>query len=138
MHSNLCSSFPPFVCYIAMMARLQFVFNLLIATLLLLESVGNAAPCRDCYTQSRAAHYPSSDDKGTESELSVQQRYYCKHACRESLKFHMPRKTMHDNDFINILLPLQKMQLDDVAMVHWGPRLTMEMYLQHQISIEMD
>lgn len=50
-----------------MMAFLQFVFNFLVATLLLLECVGNAAPCGDCFTQSRAAFYPNSDDKGTET-----------------------------------------------------------------------
>lgn len=53
---------------------------------------------------------------------------------------------MYDDDFIYMLLlsfdlPCpwqQKMQVDGVAMVHWGQRLTMEMYLQFQISIEMD
>ncbi|KAH6835835.1 hypothetical protein C2S53_007818 [Perilla frutescens var. hirtella] len=49
------------------MACLQFVFNFLVATLLLLKCVGNAAPCEDCFTQSRAAYYPNSDDKGTET-----------------------------------------------------------------------
>lgn len=51
------------------MAFLQFAFNLLVATLLILEPLTIAAPCKDCFTQSRAAYYLNSDDKGTESKL---------------------------------------------------------------------
>ncbi|KAK4388900.1 Expansin-like B1 [Sesamum angolense] len=50
-----------------MMARLQLFFNLFIATFLCLEILGNAATCSDCFIHSRAAHYPNSDDNGTET-----------------------------------------------------------------------
>ncbi|KAL8537109.1 hypothetical protein ACS0TY_012332 [Phlomoides rotata] len=50
-----------------MMNRLRFSINLFIATFLLLEGIGNAATCKDCFIPSRAAHYPDSDDTGTET-----------------------------------------------------------------------
>ncbi|KAG6387956.1 hypothetical protein SASPL_153152 [Salvia splendens] len=49
------------------MAMMALVFGLLTATLLLFGSFGDAAPCADCFSQSRAAYYPNSDDKGTET-----------------------------------------------------------------------
>ncbi|XP_057799623.1 expansin-like B1 [Salvia miltiorrhiza] len=71
MHSS-SSSFFPFrllnLLYVARMAScLKFVFGLLAAALFLLESLGDAAPCTDCFTQSRASYYPNSDEKGTET-----------------------------------------------------------------------
>ncbi|KAA8525934.1 hypothetical protein F0562_007966 [Nyssa sinensis] len=40
---------------------------LLVATLLLKQTLGDAATCSDCFIQSRAAHYPNSDEQGTET-----------------------------------------------------------------------
>lgn len=77
------------------MARLQFAFGLLTATLLLLGSVGSAAPCAECFTQSRAAYYPNSDDKGTESEfISESFQHY-------ALKWYLQ---ICANDFIDITI----------------------------------
>ncbi|XP_057487505.1 expansin-like B1 [Actinidia eriantha] len=39
----------------------------LFATFLLMQTLGDAATCSDCFTHSRAAHYPNSDEKGTET-----------------------------------------------------------------------
>ncbi|XP_059640051.1 expansin-like B1 [Cornus florida] len=39
----------------------------LVATLLLMQTLGDAATCSDCFIQSRAAHYPNSDEQGTET-----------------------------------------------------------------------
>ncbi|EEF33602.1 expansin-like B1 [Ricinus communis] len=40
---------------------------LLLATLLFMQTLAEAATCSDCFSQSRAAHYPNSDDQGTVS-----------------------------------------------------------------------
>ncbi|KAA8522103.1 hypothetical protein F0562_012583 [Nyssa sinensis] len=39
----------------------------LVATLLLMQTLGDAATCSDCFIQSRAAYYPNSDEQGTET-----------------------------------------------------------------------
>ncbi|XP_010269911.1 PREDICTED: expansin-like B1 [Nelumbo nucifera] len=39
---------------------------LLLVSFLLLQTPAYAATCSDCFTQSRAAYYPNSDEKGTE------------------------------------------------------------------------
>ena len=44
--------------------------SFLFATFLLMQTLGDAATCSDCFTHSRAAHYPNSDEQGTESEIS--------------------------------------------------------------------
>ncbi|CAA0810613.1 Expansin-like B1 [Striga hermonthica] len=49
------------------MAGFVLFFNFLVAVCLLFERPGNAATCTDCFIQSRATHYPNSDDKGTET-----------------------------------------------------------------------
>ncbi|XP_057977417.1 expansin-like B1 [Malania oleifera] len=49
-----------------MALSLQSVLFLL-ASLLLVQTLADAATCSDCFVQSRAAYYPNSDEKGTES-----------------------------------------------------------------------
>ncbi|CAL5432418.1 unnamed protein product [Camellia sinensis] len=49
------------------MAFSQLSFSFVFATFLLLQSQGEAATCSDCFTHSRAAHYPNSDEHGTET-----------------------------------------------------------------------
>ncbi|PSR91666.1 Expansin-like [Actinidia chinensis var. chinensis] len=39
----------------------------LFATFLLMQTLGDAATCSDCFTHSRAAYYPNSDEQGTET-----------------------------------------------------------------------
>ena len=41
---------------------------LLFASFFLMQSLAYAATCSDCFTHSRAAYYPNSDELGTESE----------------------------------------------------------------------
>ncbi|CAK9173354.1 unnamed protein product [Ilex paraguariensis] len=48
------------------MANLQFL-SILSATFLFLLTLGNAAPCSDCFIHSRAAYYPNSDEQGTDT-----------------------------------------------------------------------
>ncbi|KAL2455412.1 Expansin-like B1 [Forsythia ovata] len=42
-------------------------FLILLVTFLLMHILANAATCQDCFVHSRAAYYPNSDDKGTET-----------------------------------------------------------------------
>ncbi|KAL3650864.1 Expansin-like B1 [Castilleja foliolosa] len=72
MHTNWSSSSPCFflsarLAIFATMARLMILSHLVVLTFLLFESPGNAATCTDCFIQSRAAHYPNSDDNGTDT-----------------------------------------------------------------------
>ncbi|KAJ0113204.1 hypothetical protein Patl1_01197 [Pistacia atlantica] len=46
------------------MALKSFLF--FFATLLLIQTLAEAATCSDCFVQSRAAYYPNSDDNGTD------------------------------------------------------------------------
>ncbi|XP_057512635.1 expansin-like B1 [Actinidia eriantha] len=39
----------------------------LFVTFLLMQTLGDAATCSTCFTQSRAAYYPNSDEQGTET-----------------------------------------------------------------------
>ncbi|XAR54856.1 hypothetical protein NMG60_11030171 [Bertholletia excelsa] len=41
--------------------------QLLVAALLLVHTQGDTSTCSDCFTHSRAAYYPDSDEKGTEN-----------------------------------------------------------------------
>ncbi|GER39658.1 expansin L [Striga asiatica] len=59
--------FLPFARLPYFLASFVFFFNFLVAICLLFERPGNAATCTDCFIQSRATHYPNSDDKGTET-----------------------------------------------------------------------
>lgn len=52
------------------MAFSQLFVLSLFASFLLMQTPGDAATCSDCFTRSRAAYYPNSDEKGTESESS--------------------------------------------------------------------
>ncbi|XP_052170522.1 expansin-like B1 [Diospyros lotus] len=49
------------------MAFSQLSLSFLFATFLLMQTLGNAATCSDCFTHSRAAYYPNSDEQGTET-----------------------------------------------------------------------
>ncbi|CAI0418329.1 unnamed protein product [Linum tenue] len=46
---------------------LSLQYFLLVASLLLMQTLSHAATCNDCFTSSRAAHYPNSDELGTDS-----------------------------------------------------------------------
>ncbi|CAN1256949.1 Expansin-like B1 [Linum perenne] len=48
------------------MALSSILVNLLAAVLLMQNLQTNAATCKDCFVQSRAAHYPNSDEQGTD------------------------------------------------------------------------
>lgn len=56
-----------FLILFSMALPLQFLL-VLFASFLRLQSPAYAATCSDCFTHSRAAYYPNSDEKGTESE----------------------------------------------------------------------
>ncbi|KAL6985826.1 hypothetical protein U1Q18_019198 [Sarracenia purpurea var. burkii] len=43
----------------------------LFTTFLLFQTPGDAATCSDCFTHSRAAYYPNSDQQGTDSEAGA-------------------------------------------------------------------
>ncbi|KAI7987147.1 Expansin-like B1 [Camellia lanceoleosa] len=45
--------------------HLNILFSLV--TFLLMQTLGDAATCSDCFTHSRAAYYPNSDEQGTET-----------------------------------------------------------------------
>ncbi|KAF7137534.1 hypothetical protein RHSIM_Rhsim07G0121300 [Rhododendron simsii] len=49
------------------MAFSQLFVLSLFASFLLMQTPGDAATCSDCFTRSRAAYYPNSDEKGTET-----------------------------------------------------------------------
>ncbi|CAN1746420.1 Expansin-like B1 [Linum perenne] len=48
------------------MALSSILVNLLAVVLLMQNLQINAATCKDCFVQSRAAHYPNSDEQGTD------------------------------------------------------------------------
>ncbi|KAI5655843.1 hypothetical protein M9H77_33030 [Catharanthus roseus] len=49
------------------MASQQCFLILFFATFISLQTFGNSATCPDCFIPSRAAHYPNSTEKGTET-----------------------------------------------------------------------
>jgi hypothetical protein len=84
MHDQLCVFYLPCIKLAPKMAPLQCLL-ILFATFLSLQTFGNAATCPNCFIPSRAAHYPNSIEKGTESESQIryicrQKEYTCLHA----------------------------------------------------------
>lgn len=63
---------PSCFCYLNPTSMAPFLKSLLIlfATFLSIINLGKAATCSECFIHSRAAYYPNSDDKGTESKIS--------------------------------------------------------------------
>ncbi|XP_049376958.1 expansin-like B1 [Solanum stenotomum] len=48
------------------MAPLQ-VLSVFVASFIFMQTLGNSQTCPDCFTRSRAAHYPNSEEKGIET-----------------------------------------------------------------------